>query len=258
MEQRLNEYRNAQEKDPVWSNISQAGWLAKHTIESELIPHWKVSSSLTLCEGLLLYDNRIVVPSSLQGETVSHLHEGHQAMHREVSFACVSASVIDALKTLFARHGIPEVLCSYNSPQYSAEEFAQFVKSYDICHITSSPRYPQSNGHVERTVQTMKRILKKSDVALLNYRATPLQWCNLSPSELLLMGRRLWTTLPQTTSKLLISQCPYLPQFKRADKDYKCRTRANFDHQHGVVHLPKVLVDQMSGCRQHCSGNCGI
>ena len=91
----------------------------------------------------------------------------------------------------------------------------------------------------------MKRILKKSDdpyLALLSYRATPLQWCNLSQSELL-MGRRLRTTLPQT-STLLIPRWPYLPEFKRADKDYKSRTRANFDRRHRVVDLPEIPVDQ--------------
>ena len=54
-EQRLNEYRNAQEQDPLCSNVAKycrAGWHAKHTIESELIPYWKVRSSLSLHEGL--------------------------------------------------------------------------------------------------------------------------------------------------------------------------------------------------------------
>ena len=69
----------------------------------------------------------------------------------------------------------------------------------------------QSNGQAERTIQTVKHILRKSDdpyLALLSYRATPLPWCNLSPSELL-MGRRLRTTLPQTTHHL-IPKWPYL------------------------------------------------
>ena len=55
----------------------------------------------------------------------------------------VSATVIATLKTLFARHGIPEIFRSDNGPQYSAEVFTQFMKSYDIQHITSSPKYPK-------------------------------------------------------------------------------------------------------------------
>ena len=58
----------------------------------------------------------------------------------------VSASVIAALRHLFARYGLPEVFRSDNGPQYSLEEFAKFMKDYGIRHITSSPHYPQSNG----------------------------------------------------------------------------------------------------------------
>ena len=73
-----------------------------------------------------------------------------------------SANVIAALKTVFARHGIPEIVRSDNGPQYSSSaEFAQFASTYGFSHVTSSLRYPQSNGHVERAVQTVKRMLKK-------------------------------------------------------------------------------------------------
>ena len=72
---------------------------------------------------------------------------------------------------------------------------------------TSSPRYLQSNGQVERTVQTVNQMLKKSGnicMALLSYWATPLPWCNLSPAELL-MGRHIQTPLPQRAySKVVI------------------------------------------------------
>lgn len=41
-----------------------------------------------------------------------------------------SAAVITSLKSIFARHGIPEVIRSDNGPQYSAQEFLMFAKSY--------------------------------------------------------------------------------------------------------------------------------
>ena len=63
--------------------------------------------------------------------------------------------------------------------------------------MTISPRYPRTNGEVERAVRTVKGLLKKHDdpyLALFTYRSTPMQ-TDLSPTELL-MGRRLWTHLP--------------------------------------------------------------
>ncbi|XP_041349297.1 uncharacterized protein K02A2.6-like [Gigantopelta aegis] len=66
-----------------------------------------------------------------------------------------SSSVILAMKTTFARHGIPEEVLSDNGPCYSSMEFAQFSKDWDFQHVTSSPKFPQSNRLAEKTVQTV-------------------------------------------------------------------------------------------------------
>ena len=50
--------------------------------------------------------------------------------------------------------------------------------NHGFVHVTSSPRYPQSNGEAEWTVRTMKRLLKRDDdqhIALMVYRSTSLQ-----------------------------------------------------------------------------------
>ena len=57
-----------------------------------------------------------------------------------------STAIINKLRAIFARHGIPEKLVSDNGPQSSAQEFADFAKEWDFSHITSSLTYPQSNG----------------------------------------------------------------------------------------------------------------
>ena len=71
-------------------------------------------------------------------------------------------SVVEALKAIFARYGIPETVVSDNGPQYASEEFSKLGAEYSFSHITSSPHFPQSNGHVERSVQTVKNMLMKS------------------------------------------------------------------------------------------------
>ena len=73
-----------------------------------------------------------------------------------------SQGVIKALKSIFARHGVPEVVRSDNGPQYSSGEFQKFAKDWGFQSITSSPKYAQSNGEAERAVQTIKSLLKKT------------------------------------------------------------------------------------------------
>ena len=141
-----------------------------------------------------------------------------------------STAVIESMKGVFARHGIPELIRSDNGPQYSASEFASFALEYGFQHTTSSPYYPQSNGQAERMVQTAKRLLtgtRDPFTALLAYRATPLPWCHLSPAELL-MGRRIRTTVPQTT-KHLTPTWPYLDPFRKLNAEYKAKQKAHYD-----------------------------
>ena len=144
-----------------------------------------------------------------------------------------SNAVIQAMKNCFSHHGIPLIVRSDNGPQVDSEEFEKFSANYNFEHSTSSPRYPQSNGFVERGVKTVKNLLKKSQdpyLTLLNYRATPLSWCGRSPTELL-MGRKVRTTLPQTQSQL-IPKWPFLEEFKQKDTRFKNQQKRNYDKRH--------------------------
>ena len=108
-----------------------------------------------------------------------------------------SSEVIRALKSIFARHGIPEQVRSDNGPKFDSAEFSYFAKEWGFKQSTSSPRFPQANGEVERGVRTVKNLLTKEKdpaKALLAYRSTPLA-CKFSPAQLL-MGRRIRNSIP--------------------------------------------------------------
>ena len=112
-----------------------------------------------------------------------------------------SVSVINALKRIFSRHGIPKLVYSDNGSQYTAFEFKEFAKKWDFSHITLSPFFPQSNGLVERTIQTVKRTMKKAHeskqdilMALLVLNTTPDKE-GISHAERL-FNRKLRTSLP--------------------------------------------------------------
>lgn len=155
-----------------------------------------------------------------------------------------SSQVIAALKMIFARHGIPETVHSDNGPQYSSQEFSVFASSYGFNHVTSSPKCPQSSGQVERMVQTIKNMLKKSadpHIAVLGYRATPHPWCGYSPAELC-MGRRIRTTVPQS-NVMLIAQWSYLREFKEKNAEFNRKQKEQFDRRHGAKELPEIPDD---------------
>lgn len=155
-----------------------------------------------------------------------------------------SRSIITALKSVFSRHGVPETLLSDNGPQYASQEFAEFAAAYDFQHTTSSPHYPQSNGLAERTVKTVKKLLREADdpyMASLAYRATPLPWCDVSPAELL-FGRRVRSSLPLLEEKL-IPQWQYLQEFRLRDKQFKQKQKQEYDRRHGVRPLPEIPAD---------------
>ena len=129
---------------------------------------------------------------------------------------------------------------SDNGPQFKAAEFSTFAEDYNFTHVTSSPKYPQANGEVERTIKTVKSMLKKEKdpyKALVAYRATPLA-SGYSPAELL-MGRKIRLTVP-TPSDQLNPKWPYFKMFYEADKILKARQKENFDVCHGVKHNPEL------------------
>ena len=123
----------------------------------------------------------------------------------EVAFLkdITSHSVIEQLKNIFARNGIPDCLVSDNGRQFVSAQFRDFENEWEFTHVTSSPNFPQSNGQAERHVQTVKNLMKKArhsgrdpQYALLEYRNTPLDGtAGYAPAEML-NSRLLKSKLP--------------------------------------------------------------
>ena len=77
---------------------------------------------------------------------------------------------------MFSGHGIPEVLCSDNGPQYASTQFTEFCTSWGITHETSSPHYPQSNGFAEACVKSVKHELQHAKYSGANLQLA--LWCS--------------------------------------------------------------------------------
>ncbi|UYV60692.1 K02A2.6-like, partial [Cordylochernes scorpioides] len=148
-------------------------------------------------------------------------------------------STILHCKSIFARHGIPEEVRSDNGPQFGLE-FKKFAKEYGFHHITSSPRFPQSNGFIESMVKNIKNQLKKGRdpyLSLLGYRTAPLE-NGYSPAELC-MNRKLRTTVPISPVQLQ-SRIPDLEILEMREKNQRHKKKTHFDIHHRARELPHL------------------
>ncbi len=121
-----------------------------------------------------------------------------------------ATEVINALKAIFSRNGVPNFVISDNVP-FNSSLYIDFAKTWDFEYIFTSPYYPASNGQAEKGVGIVKSIMRKAKesnkdyfAGLMEYRNTPISGLNLSPAQLM-FNRRLRTKLP-VTNKLLKSE----------------------------------------------------
>ena len=103
-----------------------------------------------------------------------------------------SSPAINAMKYMFATHGILEEIISDNMP-FASREMQTFANEWGFTITTTSPGYSKSNGFAERNVQIIKNLLRKTlhdggdpYLALLNQRNTPRPQLQASPAELLM------------------------------------------------------------------------
>ena len=102
-----------------------------------------------------------------------------------------ASSVITSMKSVFARHDVPDEIMAGNKC-FASNNIKAFAKDWNFNIITSSLHYVQSNGQAERNIQTVKSLLKKTMdsscdpyVLLLQYKNARWSDFNKNPAELL-------------------------------------------------------------------------
>lgn len=153
-----------------------------------------------------------------------------------------SSEVIRALKSK-GRHGTPEQVRSDNGPQFDSAEFTHFAKEWGFKHTTSNPKFPQSNGEVERGVGTVKNLLtKEKDPAkgLLAYQSTP-PACKFSPAQLL-MGRQIRNSVPMFDTQLN-PHWPDLGKLHARESQSKLKQETMFNSRHRAKPLSPIGPD---------------
>ena len=128
----------------------------------------------------------------------------------------LSSTVIIHAKHLFSKYGIPKVVISDNATEFTADTFKTFSKQWDFKHKTSSPQYPKSNEQIERTIQTIKKSIKKAlkgnddrYLALSAVRTSP------GPSSARLHDGKTWTIKVKQLKRWIIHLDPTLLKLTR-------------------------------------------
>ena len=151
--------------------------------------------------------------------------------------------VIDVMRPIFARHGIPDTLIADNMP-FNSHAMREFAHNWNFAIVTSSPRYPQSNGQSEKFVGIVKSLMRKAyhdgqdpNIALLQYRNTPVSGMKFSPAQLL-MSRRLKDNIPIVAHKLQPKLVPNPAEMLQNRQDQQ---RSNYD-KHGTRQLKQHQI----------------
>jgi len=157
----------------------------------------------------------------------------------EKLISTTSSNVITYLKAIFSLHDNPASYSHYRewTSIFLKRDEAVFINLWISIHY-SSPHYHQSDGQAERAVRTVKSLLTNSSdsyLALLNYRATPLPWCGLSPAELL-MGRAVGQMFLNTQVFFRL----YLKEFREMEKKYRDSQKRNHDKRYRTRSLPEL------------------
>ncbi|KAK9702335.1 Integrase core domain [Popillia japonica] len=184
-------------------------------ISEELKPYYYRREQLHLEHGCILWGVRIVVPPRFREAILNEIHSSHLGMNKCKSIAkwlevfkmqqTHAKHVINCLRSLFARYGLPDTLVSDNGPPFFSTEFEEYMQKNGIKHLFSPPYHAQSNGAAENCVKLVKNALKKAfderkdldealEVFLFNYRISEHCSTKSSPANLL-FGRNLKTRL---------------------------------------------------------------
>ena len=152
-----------------------------------------------------------------------------------------SRVIIQALSEVFARHGLPVELVSDNGPQLVSDETETFLRKAGVKHIKSSPRYPCSNGMVERFHGVVRRRLsgmpsslplrQRLQQALFGIRTSVNRMIGTSPGEAF-FGRALRGRLPNLANGQIIN--------REKQIDQKMRMAHQHDQKRGVRELPAL------------------
>ena len=137
-----------------------------------------------------------------------------------------SERIIEVLRSLFARYGIPRIIVSDNGTQFTSALFNQFCKNNGIHQKLSAPYHPSTNGEAKRFVQTFKASMKANEndlqtalcQFLMKYCSSPHSSTGRTPASMM-FNKEITTRL-----SLLFTNTVTSKEQEEEEKDEEVRT----------------------------------
>nr|GEV92953.1 reverse transcriptase domain-containing protein [Tanacetum cinerariifolium] len=128
------------------------------------------------------------------------------------------------LKSLFARFGAPRTIISDHGTHFCNDQFSKVMLKYKVTHYLSTAYHPQTNGQVEVSNHSLKRILERT---VGENRAS---WSDKLDDALWAFRTAYKTPIGCTPYKLIYGKACHLP-VELEQKDYWALKHANFTLQ---------------------------
>ena len=161
-----------------------------------------------------------------------------------------STKIIEAMRPMFARFGVPYSLKTDNGTQFVSAEFENFLQELGIEHRKSPPLWPQANGEVELQNRTLMKAIRIARVEkrdwkvemykfLEAYRATPQMTTGASPYYLM-FNREMKTKLPDLRRETKLDE-----EMKDRDWENKMKGKLYADARRGATPNPLAVGDKV-------------
>lgn len=95
--QKLKEIRAATLQDEELTKVTsliQNGWPSRQALHPSLQGYYLARSQLSEADGLILYQDRLVIPTALRPDVFKRIHEGHQGLSVALERGCQCGGLI--------------------------------------------------------------------------------------------------------------------------------------------------------------------
>ncbi|XP_062714057.1 uncharacterized protein K02A2.6-like [Aedes albopictus] len=169
----------------------------------------------------------------------------------EVLRQTTSTDIVDRLRPLFMRLGIPNVIITDNARNFSSKVMEDFCGELGVKLRHTTPYWPQANGEVERQNRSILKVLRISELNKSNwkqdleeynyvYALTPHPATGYSPAELA-FGRKFrdWIPHPFQLTGVLDAEV------QDNDKAYKHNSKTYYDDTKGARESNLCVGDEV-------------